>query len=134
MKRIVITITILFIIFFSVPSCKKINSRSGYEPVVRNDGWLISTGSEQGVDPEKLNDVYETAERISNLYSLLVVKNGYLIAEKYFNGKGIDNATPTASVTKSYISALAGIALREQVLTGLDQKMMELVGKFIYSL
>ncbi len=130
MKKNEITIAILFIIFFSVQSCKKVDSRSGYEPVVRNDGWLISTASEQGVDTEKLNDVYEAAESISNIYSLLVVKNGYLIAEKYFNGKGIDNATPTASVTKSYISALTGIALREQVLTSLDQKMMEFFPEF----
>ena len=130
MKRTVITITILFIILFSVPSCKKIDNSLDYEPVVRNDGWLISTPSEQGMDPDKFNNVYEEAEIISNIYSLLVVKNGYLIAEKYFNGSSINRATPTASVTKSYISALAGIAIREQVLTGVDQKMMEFFPEF----
>ncbi len=124
------TIAILFIILFSVQSCKKKDNSLDYEPVVRNDSWLISTDSEQGMDPDKLKDVYEAAERISNIYSLLVVKNGYLIAEKYFNAGRINRATPTASVTKSYISALAGIALREQVLTGVDQKMMDFFPEF----
>ena len=87
MKKIVITTTILVIFLFSVQSCKKISEpdNDGYEPVVRNDGWLISTASEQGTDPGTLDNVYREAKRISNLYSLLVVKNGYLIAEKYFN-------------------------------------------------
>jgi CubicO group peptidase (beta-lactamase class C family) len=132
MKKIVITTTILFIILFSFQSCKKISESNddGYEPIVRNDGWLISTASEQGMDPGTLDNVYQEAKRISNLYSLLVVKNGYLIAEKYFNGSTIDTATPTASVTKSYISALTGIALRENILTGVDQKMMEFFPEF----
>jgi CubicO group peptidase (beta-lactamase class C family) len=129
-KRIVIITTILSMILFALPSCKKITDSLDYKPVQRNDGWLISTPSEQGVDPDKLKDVYEAAEKISNIYSLLVVKNGYLIAERYFNNSSINSATPTASVTKSYISALAGIAIREQVLTSVDQKMMEFFPEF----
>jgi CubicO group peptidase (beta-lactamase class C family) len=126
-KRIVIATTILCIICFSVISCKKISEEENdsYVPVNRDDGWQISTPAEQGVDTAALDNVYSEAGNISNLYSLLVVKNGYLIAEKYFNGSTIDTATRTASVTKSYISALTGIALREGVLSGVDQKLME---------
>lgn len=125
MKIIIVTALILIIILFLFQSCKKISKAGGYEPVARDDGWLISTASEQGVDPGTLDNAYQEAQKISNLYSLLVVKNGYLIAEKYFNGSTIDTATPTASVNKSYTSALVGIALRENILTGVDQKMME---------
>jgi hypothetical protein len=65
MKKIVITTTILFIVSFSVQSCKKISEpgNDGYEPVVRNDGWLISTASEQGTDPGTLDNVYREAWR-----------------------------------------------------------------------
>ncbi len=125
MKIIIVTALILIIILFLFQSCKKISKAVVYEPVARDDGWLISTASEQGVDPGTLDNAYREAQKISNLYSLLVVKNGYLIAEKYFNGSTIDTATPTASVNKSYTSALVGIALRENILTGVDQKMME---------
>jgi len=125
MKIIIVTALILIIILFLFQSCKKISKAVVYEPVARDDGWLISTASEQGVDPGTLDNAYREAQKISNLYSLLVVKNGYLIAEKYFNNSTIDSATPTASVTKSYISALVGIALKENILTGVDQKMME---------
>lgn len=65
------------------------------------------------------------AEKLDNLYSLLIVKNGYLIAEKYFNGFTVNEAIQTASVTKSIISALTGIAIRENVIEGTDQKLKD---------
>ncbi|NIM15296.1 MAG: hypothetical protein GTO45_39080 [Candidatus Aminicenantes bacterium] len=46
MKRIVIITTILFMIFFALPSCKEIIDSLDYEPMEINDGWLISTASE----------------------------------------------------------------------------------------
>ena len=64
-------------------------------------------------------------ERLDNIYSLLVVRNGFLVAEKYFNGQDMSRANPTASVTKSFISALAGIALRENALDSLDQRLTD---------
>jgi len=96
-----------------------------YQPVALNDGWPISTPEEQGLDSRKLDEIYEDAQRFDHIYSLIIVRNGFLIAEKYFNGQGIFDAHSTASVTKSITSALTGIALRENHLTGLDQKMME---------
>ena len=96
-----------------------------YAPEDLNDGWQVSTPEEQGVDPEKIEDAYQGADRLNTIYSLLVVKNGFLIAEGYFNGQSVSNANSIASVTKSFTSALTGIALRENVLSHPDQKLME---------
>lgn len=64
-------------------------------------------------------------EEYSNIKGVAVVKNGYMIYEKYFNGYG-ENDTPTvASVTKSIISALIGIAIDKGYLKSVDEKVMD---------
>ena len=62
---------------------------------------------------------------METLYGLLVIKNGHLIAEGYFNeGLGKQKAR-LQSVTKSYTSALVGIALEQGCLSSVDQKMLD---------
>ncbi len=95
-----------------------------YQPLALGD-WAVSTPESQGLDPAVVADAYQNAARLPNVYSLLVVKNGVLVAERYFHGRNVDSAGRVASVTKSYISALAGIALREGILTSLDQRLPE---------
>lgn len=100
-----------------------------YAPLELDD-WEVSTPAVEGLDPESISKLYRKAEQLPNLYSLLIIKNGYLVTEKYFSGQDVDTAKPTASVTKSYVSALIGIALRENVLSDIDQKMIEFFPEF----
>ncbi len=107
-------------------SCSKNEEETiPWKPVTMDDGWSVSSLQAQDVDSADINNLYVYAEDIDNLYSLLVVKNGYLIAEKYFNGMTVNDAARTASVTKSITSALAGIAIRENFITGKDQKLKD---------
>jgi CubicO group peptidase (beta-lactamase class C family) len=69
--------------------------------------------------------------QIETIYSLLITKNGYLIAEQYFNGRNINSSSPVASVTKSFISALIGLALNEEYLIHLDQKMVTFFPEYL---
>ncbi len=69
-------------------------------------------------------ELYNDANHLETLYSLLVIKNGYLIAEKYFNGASVEQLSKRASVTKSYISAMLGIALEQGYIKSLDEKMV----------
>jgi CubicO group peptidase (beta-lactamase class C family) len=95
-----------------------------YAPVSRGD-WEVSTPAEQGLDPMLVANLYYNAEKLETIYSLLVVKNGRLIAEDYFNEGSIDELGKRASVTKSYTSALVGIALDQGYISSIDQKMLE---------
>jgi CubicO group peptidase (beta-lactamase class C family) len=95
-----------------------------YTPLVRED-WEISTPAEQGLDPMLVAKMYYYTAQLETLYSLLVVKNGYLIAEDYFNEGSIDQKDRLQSVTKSYTSALVGIALDQGYLSSVDQKMLD---------
>ncbi|UCG61204.1 MAG: serine hydrolase, partial [Candidatus Zixiibacteriota bacterium] len=95
-----------------------------HDPLVRDD-WPVSTPEEQGVSGDLVHDTYLEAMHLEGLYSLLVIKNGYLVAERYFNDAYVDMAPSVASVTKSFTSALTGLALRDGHLTSLDQKMVD---------
>ncbi len=94
-------------------------------PQEMDDSWPVSSPEQQGLDPEKIEEAYREAGELDNIYSLLAVRNGFLVAEKYFNGQDISMASSTASVTKSFTSALTGIALREGILTSLDRKLAD---------
>jgi CubicO group peptidase (beta-lactamase class C family) len=89
------------------------------------DGWEVSTPEAEGLDPALVEQLYFNAAKVETLEALLVIKNDRLIAEAYFNAGGLDTKTRVASVTKSYTSALVGIALEQGYLTSLDQKMIE---------
>ena len=100
-----------------------------YTPISR-DLWPVSTPEEQGLDPDLVAELYYNASQLETAYSLLVFKNGYLVAEDYFNIGAPDLQVNIHSVTKSINSALVGIALEQGCLTSLDQKMMEFFPEF----
>jgi CubicO group peptidase (beta-lactamase class C family) len=95
-----------------------------YMPLQRDD-WKVSTPVAQGVDPLFVAELYLDANELETLYGLLVIKNDYLIAEKYFNKGSVEQLSKRASVTKSYTSALVGIALDKGCLSSVDQKMID---------
>ena len=95
-----------------------------YTPLPGED-WDVSTPEEQGLDPLLVAELYHHAAELETLYSLLVVKDGNLVAEDYFNGGSVDKQTLVQSASKSYISALVGIALEQGCLSSIDQKLVD---------
>jgi CubicO group peptidase (beta-lactamase class C family) len=95
-----------------------------YAPLPGGD-WPLSTPEEQGLDPDLVAELYYNASKLETIYSLLVFKNGYLVAEDYFHIGSAEQKVNIQSVTKSITSALVGIALDQGCLSSLDQKMME---------
>jgi hypothetical protein len=75
-------------------------------------------------------ELYYNAAELERLYGLLVIKNSYLIAERYFNESSIEQKAQLQSATKSYTSALVGIALDQGCLSSMDQKMMDFFPEF----
>lgn len=95
-----------------------------YTPV-RGEDWQVSTPEAQGMDPMLVAELYYHAAKLEKLYSLLVIKNGHLVAEAYFNAGSIGQKARLQSVTKSYTSALVGIALEQGCIESVDQKMVD---------
>ena len=104
--------------------CGPSKAELAYTPISRDD-WPVSTPEEQCFDPELVAELYYNASQLETVYSLLVFKNDYLVAEDYFNIGAPDLQVNIHSVTKSITSALVGIALEEGCLTSVDQKMMD---------
>lgn len=95
-----------------------------YVPLTAGD-WEVSTPEDQGLDPKLVARLYLDAEEVVTIRSLLVIKNGKLIAERYFHDGSVDALDRVQSVTKSVTSALVGIAIEHGCLTNLDQKAIE---------
>lgn len=88
------------------------------------DAWSIATPEQQGLNSEMLGRAdKEIHDNYPNVYSLLVVRHGYLVYEKYYQGMDKNDANPVFSVTKSVMSALTGIALRDGLISSTDQKL-----------
>jgi len=60
----------------------------------------------------------------------LIVHHGYLVFEQYYQGDDRDTTYSVRSVTKSFVSALIGIALQQGYLDSLDQKMVDLLPEY----
>ncbi|NCF65567.1 MAG: serine hydrolase [Chloroflexi bacterium] len=90
----------------------------------------MSTPAEQGLEPMLVAELYHNAAQLETLYGLLAVKNGFLIAEGYFNEGSVEQMALLQSATKSYTSSLVGIALDQGCLSSVDQMMMDFFPEF----
>lgn len=88
-------------------------------PEMNADEMRLATA--QGIDPARLAEAELQARNKESLLSLLVARRGVLVLERYYHGTDRSTAFNVKSVSKSYLSALTGIALREGFLTSLDQ-------------
>ena len=61
---------------------------------------------------------------LPNVHSLLVIRNGAIVFEQYYQGHDASSLFDVRSVTKSFISALIGSALVEKHIVNLDQKIL----------
>jgi CubicO group peptidase (beta-lactamase class C family) len=89
-------------------------------------GWRVSTPQEQRIDPALLSKADEHIRAdLPNVRTLLVIRHGVIVYEKYYAGNGPDSLESLRSVTKSVNSMLAGIALKEHRLKSVDQKLAD---------
>ncbi len=65
----------------------------------------------------------DAAAKLTRLRSFIVVRHGDIVREQYYRGATRDTRANVKSASKSVISALAGIAIAEGKLTGLDQRV-----------
>ncbi|MEO1022589.1 MAG: serine hydrolase [Bacteroidota bacterium] len=92
-----------------------------------NSGWVESTADFNEEPIRTLNERI-AQKRFKDITSIVVIKNGELLIEEYFNGADRRTLHDTRSVGKSFASTLAGIALKEGHLKSLDQTLNEFYG------
>jgi CubicO group peptidase (beta-lactamase class C family) len=88
--------------------------------------WQAVDPASVGFNIEKLSAIEpKIKSEYSNINGIIVVRNGFIAYEKYFNSNGPDNAHHVTSVTKSILSALIGIAIDAGYIKDVDQKVLE---------
>lgn len=114
-----------------------VSSQQGSAAPVQRDywptsGWRTAPPQAEGMDPTVLATI---AGNVASLHpeirSVLVVRHGYVVYERYWQGMTAANGDNLYSVTKSVVSALVGIALGEGKLKGLDQPVRALLARHL---
>ncbi|MEW6194167.1 MAG: serine hydrolase [Bacteroidota bacterium] len=115
-------IVILFNVFVSCgtdPDNKNLNSYN----------WLLSTPEEQSLNSTLLEEGFTQAEAKGYIYSIIVIRNGKIAAERYFHNHNSSSYQTIRSVSKSFLSAFIGIAVEKGILR-LDQKLVDLFPEY----
>ena len=109
-------------------------------PPALGDGWKTATAESLGVDTNRLAALTASLRAWPELgvHAVLIERSGRLVYEEYFDGFDERWGTPLGrvsmaagsihdlrSVTKSVVSALAGIAVGEGAIKSLDQPLVE---------
>ena len=75
---------------------------------------------------EKLSILDTTIKNdYSNIGGIVIVKDGYIVYEKYYDGYTSDDTIHVASVTKSILSAIIGIAIDKGFIKSVDQRVLD---------
>ena len=91
------------------------------------DEWPRSAPEAEQLDSSQLNELVRLireGKRFPDLHGLLVVRNGYLVLEEYFDGHAAHGLHTQQSVSKSFTSALIGIAIEQGKMRGVDEKVL----------
>jgi CubicO group peptidase (beta-lactamase class C family) len=99
-------------------------------PPALTDGWQTASADSVGLDPAPLeaavNAIGEGA--FPDVDSMLVVRQGRLVHEAYFNDFDRERLHDLRSATKSITSVLVGIAIDQGLLTGVDERVLPRLG------
>lgn len=103
---------------------------SGFEPTPINDDWQISSPEDEDIDRVSLDQAFRllyTDNRFRMARSLLVVRNGKLIAEAYPHDEADrDKFANIQSCTKTFTSIMLGIAIQNGVDISVTDKLYDI--------
>lgn len=92
-------------------------------------GAVSSPVATHGLDSALLAEAVARGRRLARLRSLLILRDGQVLAEERFHGgPPLDRPVNIKSASKSVLSALVGIAIARGVLTGVDQPVLSVLG------
>jgi CubicO group peptidase (beta-lactamase class C family) len=77
--------------------------------------WSQAKAAEFGIDPAALESIYSdmVQEEHHDLKGIVIVRDGHLVSERYFNGDSGETLHDIRSATKSITSMLVGIAIQK---------------------
>lgn len=106
------------------------NQPAGYEytvPSQTDDGWQTIHLDSVGINTETIENMVDniSPNSMPDLHSILIVKDGKLCFERYFNGWNGDDPHMLMSCTKSVTSALTGLAIHNGDINSAEEKIFD---------
>ena len=109
-------------------ACSVPVSQGPFTEVWPDNDWESSEPEDQGVCPDDIEEAIDYAFDPSNSTgAVIIVRNGYVIAEEYSDLRTEDDLVTSWSVAKSFTSALVGRALDQEYIEDLDQSVADFV-------
>jgi CubicO group peptidase (beta-lactamase class C family) len=90
--------------------------------------WPVAKPDEKGLDGRKLAELVAAirkGELLPRLHALLIVRQGHLVLEEYFRGWKADQVHTLQSVSKSFTSALVGMAIARGEFKSVEEKVLD---------
>ncbi len=106
------------------------NSPTGSE--VELFAWNSSTPEAQGMRSQVLDSAFVQAQQSGFIDGLLVIRNGIIVGERYYNGYHVWTPHNVMSVSKSFLSAMVGLALYQGYLDSLEEKMLDYFPEYVH--
>ncbi len=94
--------------------------------------WKLSKPEDLEVDGSVLLKGEQELEKSPSILSYLVIRNGTIVWEKYFNESKVNYSYNIHSASKGILSALVGIALKQGFIESLDEEIYRLLPKYSY--
>ncbi len=97
------------------------------DPVDDTSTWKITTPAEQGMNAAMLTAGAQSLNGLAYINSFLVVRNGALVFERYYNGSARNHANNIHSASKSIWGAAVGIAIERGLIPSLDTRISDIL-------
>ncbi len=84
--------------------------------------WTQKSAGDFGITASAIDSLYKemSEEQHHDLKGIVIVRNGQLVSEHYFNGDSVDTLHDIRSATKSLTSLLMGIAVEKKLVRSVD--------------
>lgn len=93
--------------------------------------WSKALPEELGIDSYILDKADKLIKRkYPNFKSMLVIRKGYLVYEKFYNNFYPKQLNSVYSVTKSVMSALTGIAIEQGLISSIKDKVSDYIPQY----
>ena len=108
--------------------CSVTVAEGPFDLVFPRDTWETRSPESQGLCPDELEDASNYAFAAGNATgAVLIIKNGFIVFERYAEDRGVDDMVTSWSVGKSFTSMLMGIALEDERIANLNQSVSAFV-------
>lgn len=89
--------------------------------------WETARAGSHGIPPSVMDVVLEQGAATPGLTSLIVIRHGALIGERYYRGASASDLLPVRSVTKSIASLLVGLAVERGSIRSVHEPLSRLL-------